>query len=543
VFCCVLFFAYKDKDVESGVYRVVNVMGDSRRSVSTGTGFKVAEPGIVVTNYHVVRGARTLVVLYKENDAVKEMPVKVVWQDRELDLALLQTRADIPGAALTLADISEEDLHKRDAVEAIGFPGAADDLAKYSAVSAVSDITFIDATVTTGTVQRQVSSQTRATIQHSADVNSGNSGGPLLDSCQRVIGVNTLSQSAEIRGDQMVDALTRFGVYNFQAPGALESAVHVSEVIPVLRTQKIPTRISSGRCHSGVDRGEAWTLGISGAVSLASLALAGVAVLTRNGRRPVPGGDFDMPVPGETGAGGTTIAPLVPGSSLELVREADGHRFDLSVFGELLEQGGITIGRGGGGADLLLPDQSISRQHAVIRRLPDGSFIIRDLKSTNGTKVDGMAVGDGQSVVIGNGSEIVLGDSRFTVKAVRNDAEPEPALARDNASAWLLSGFDDQGRVFQHAFHDVDEGAHAVVGDLVRIGRSSDNDLIFDHKSVSRNHAKLFLSNDGSLCLADLNSSNGTFVDGHRVGSRPTVIGPGQQLQFGIITASLSRQS
>lgn len=540
LFGIVLLFALKDKNVESGVYRVVNVMSDNGRNVSTGTAFKVAEPGIVVTNYHVIRGARTLVLLFNDEGRVVEMPVKVLWQDQDLDLAFLQTRKDIPGAALTLAEIGENDLHKRDEVEAIGFPGAADDLAKYSAVSAVSDVTFIDATVTTGTVQRQVASLTRATIQHSADVNSGNSGGPLLDSCQRVVGVNTLSKTAEIRADQMVEALSRNGVINFQAPGALESAVHVGEVIKALKDEKIGASLSSGRCYSGLDRGEVWTLGVTGAASLLAFAFAGAAVMLRGGHAASMIGaeeEFSEPV---DRPGYTEIAPLAALDKLVLVRESDGARFDLSVHERLLRDGGVTIGRRGGEADLVIAEPSISRRHALVRRLPDGGLVIADLNSTNGTFIDGQAVPEGQEMVLGDGSDVVLGDSRFRL-AVTYQGESGDA-GRGDVATWLISGFDDDGHVFQHEF---EQGANSAAGRdavLVRIGRSEDNDLVFDHNSVSRNHATLFLSNDGSLCLADLNSSNGTFLNGRRIGSKPAVVMSGQNLQFGAISASLSRK-
>src|SRR5687767_2555376 len=47
------------------------------------------------------------------------------------------------------------------------------------------------------------------------------------------------------------------------------------------------------------------------------------------------------------------------------------------------------------------------------------------------------------------------------------------------------------------------------------IGRGTDVDVVIDHPSVSRVHARLVL--DGSLRIEDLGSSNGTKVDGHRL--------------------------
>jgi hypothetical protein len=51
----------------------------------------------------------------------------------------------------------------------------------------------------------------------------------------------------------------------------------------------------------------------------------------------------------------------------------------------------------------------------------------------------------------------------------------------------------------------------------IRIGRSRDNDIILDHSSVSRHHLELFYDEFGNVFLTDLNSSNGTFVNGKRI--------------------------
>jgi two-component system, cell cycle response regulator len=66
----------------------------------------------------------------------------------------------------------------------------------------------------------------------------------------------------------------------------------------------------------------------------------------------------------------------------------------------------VVIGRVGGGAAIEVPDQGVSRQHAKIKRNPDGSISICDLESTNGTFCNGerislRALSDGDRVQIG----------------------------------------------------------------------------------------------------------------------------------------------
>jgi FHA domain len=52
---------------------------------------------------------------------------------------------------------------------------------------------------------------------------------------------------------------------------------------------------------------------------------------------------------------------------------------------------------------------------------------------------------------------------------------------------------------------------------LYHIGRALDNEIVVNDTTVSRRHAQLVVQDDGTVQLIDLNSSNGTFVNGHRV--------------------------
>jgi pSer/pThr/pTyr-binding forkhead associated (FHA) protein len=64
-----------------------------------------------------------------------------------------------------------------------------------------------------------------------------------------------------------------------------------------------------------------------------------------------------------------------------------------------------------------------------------------------------------------------------------------------------------------------------LVGNLVSIGRSSDNTLILDEEFVSDHHARLRVKDDG-WWLEDLSSTNGTWVKGERLTlARPIKVG------------------
>lgn len=53
---------------------------------------------------------------------------------------------------------------------------------------------------------------------------------------------------------------------------------------------------------------------------------------------------------------------------------------------------------------------------------------------------------------------------------------------------------------------------------LIKIGRSKENDIVIDDDTkVSRHHAELFHDDDGNTFITDLNSANGTFVNGDKI--------------------------
>jgi pSer/pThr/pTyr-binding forkhead associated (FHA) protein len=72
-------------------------------------------------------------------------------------------------------------------------------------------------------------------------------------------------------------------------------------------------------------------------------------------------------------------------------------------------------------------------------------------------------------------------------------------------------------------------------GERITVGRNPSNTVAFDpmvDSNVSGDHAQLMVGQDGRLELTDLNSTNGTFVDGQKIGGS-VPINPGQIVQFG----------
>ncbi|MDR7280576.1 putative serine protease PepD [Catenuloplanes atrovinosus] len=146
-----------------------------------GSGFVVSQDGYVITNHHVVEGARgALAVVFEDGSAV---PASLVGQDPESDLAVLKVEKE----GLVAVDLGDSDaVAVGDPLLAFGSPLALAGTVTYGIVSAVDR-----------TIQSDQSGQVRyyAAIQTDAAVNQGNSGGPLVDAAGRVVGVNAVIKS------------------------------------------------------------------------------------------------------------------------------------------------------------------------------------------------------------------------------------------------------------------------------------------------------------------------------------------------------------
>ncbi|MBL8861867.1 MAG: trypsin-like peptidase domain-containing protein [Planctomycetes bacterium] len=142
----------------------------------TGSGFAWDERGYVVTNYHVVAGARSAFVTLASKEAYE---AQLVGADPSYDVAVL--KIDAPRGALLPVPLGvSRDLLVGQKAFAIGNPFGLDHTLSTGVVSGLDrEITAPDG------------STIRGVIQTDAAINPGNSGGPLLDSAGRLIGMNT----------------------------------------------------------------------------------------------------------------------------------------------------------------------------------------------------------------------------------------------------------------------------------------------------------------------------------------------------------------
>lgn len=179
---------------EPSVVKVVGVIpgqqtffGMSDDQQVSGSGFIVTADGYIITNNHVVESTNQVNVILSDGSTT---PARIVSTDIFSDLAVLKVEGKMPGVAI-LGD--SENLKPGESVIAIGSP-----LGDFRNSVTVGVISATGRNIDTGNGYEMEN-----LIQTDAAINSGNSGGPLVNLAGEVIGINTLV----VRGDGMGSAI------------------------------------------------------------------------------------------------------------------------------------------------------------------------------------------------------------------------------------------------------------------------------------------------------------------------------------------------
>ena len=142
----------------------------------SGTGFFITEDGYLITNNHVVEGAREVSIILSDGT---EQRATIVGTDIYSDIAVLKTDGNVPAVA-KLGNSSV--LQPGESVIAIGSP-----LGNFK-----NTVTVGVVSATGRAIETRNGYQIEDLIQTDAAINHGNSGGPLVNLAGEVIGINTL---------------------------------------------------------------------------------------------------------------------------------------------------------------------------------------------------------------------------------------------------------------------------------------------------------------------------------------------------------------
>lgn len=188
-----------------------------------GTSFLISSNGYLTTSYHVVSESDSIFV---ENEAFGNLKAKVVYQDRENDIALLKIPDFILEKSILPYAISKKESNLAEDVFTLGYP-------KEDVVFGAGSISAM-----TGYKGNPIA------YQISVPVNPGNSGGPLFNNRGDLVGI--------ISGQQTQSAGTAFAI---KSTVLLASIDHAPDSV---REFIRPSRISSQRIPSRVDQVNEW---------------------------------------------------------------------------------------------------------------------------------------------------------------------------------------------------------------------------------------------------------------------------------------------
>lgn len=209
---------------------VVSMMEGEPSGIGTGSGVAVA-PDRILTNAHVVADAADgeAIIGVVPSEGRQRFTGKLIAYEPKRDLALIQ----LLDGRVEPATIATGPVQDGAAVAALGYPYSVDRARELSAEGFVTPQAPVKSW---GRVSGGASSQRFDTVLHDASIGRGNSGGPLVDACGRVVGINSFVSNSE-----GVDAVFGF-------------AVSVKEIIPFLRGADVKPHVIALPCRTSAEQ-------------------------------------------------------------------------------------------------------------------------------------------------------------------------------------------------------------------------------------------------------------------------------------------------
>ncbi len=233
-----------------------------------------------------------------------------------------------------------------------------------------------------------------------------------------------------------------------------------------------------------------------------------------------------------------------PGGKPAAIGTSGGRVVSLTDGREYVITGASLVFGREAGCDVVVSGKDVSRRHAEIVHTPRGYVVVDS--STNGTFVNEEQV-QGQRI-LARTDVIRMGEEQFRFYAeaapLTASAAPAPALAASPEQLkHTVHGIEavappSPPRPTGAAFASFLVRSGGLMGQrlpvktpVVNLGRADYNDIVLPDPSISTSHAKL-QRREGVWVLVDLDSTNGTFVEGEQVkGEAP--LGPGAMVRLG----------
>ena len=143
-------------------------------------------------------------------------------------------------------------------------------------------------------------------------------------------------------------------------------------------------------------------------------------------------------------------------------------------------------------ADIQIDNNRISKKHLQLIYSKEKRLIVQDLNSTNGTSLNGIFLKPAGIAELKNKDKLEIAGLGGVVILIENEKSTINIEKKD-----ILKVLNEKGKLL--------------------IGRGTDCDLILDGHTISRNHALIVKESIDTFKIKDLDSSNGTFVNGNRI--------------------------
>ncbi|MEM8857451.1 MAG: FHA domain-containing protein [Chloroflexota bacterium] len=201
-----------------------------------------------------------------------------------------------------------------------------------------------------------------------------------------------------------------------------------------------------------------------------------------------------------------------------IVKEADKQAIKYEVQDQYI------LGRSRN-AQILVAEEFISREHLQFF-IKDDRIAVMDMGSTNGAALNGSPLIPKSPTEVFDDDVMIIGDN------VGNSLIMTLQVTKDGAEVG-----ESGSKVIEEAVHNytqmVAEIELAKIPDAtVIVGRETTCDIHLPHPAVSREHTKIFKNSEGLFVIQDMNSANGTFLNGKLVEGTPA-LNEGDEVQIG----------
>lgn len=234
---------------DPGLVDVVSTLG-YQQAQAAGTGIVLTSSGEVLTNNHVIEGATSIKATDIGNGQTYQ--AKVVGYDQSKDVAVLQLQGASGLKTVSLGDSATAAVSQN--VVAIGNAGGTGGTPSV----VTGKITALGQSITASDQGSGTSEQLTGLIEDNADIQAGDSGGPLLNTAGQVIGINTAASSG-----------TGFQFQSQQGQATQAFAIPINDALSIAR------QIEAGDASSTVHIGATGFLGVE-IMSAGSAASQGI---------------------------------------------------------------------------------------------------------------------------------------------------------------------------------------------------------------------------------------------------------------------------